>query len=296
MYDARSSSGSGQKSGIIFGVLTVCVVAAAFFGVLLMPGGGKDKPTLISGTAGAETQLLTVLDDAATKKYINTLTRVSPRAAKKLDAKVSDALADGADKNELAVLVMEAMQEDVISDMKYLAKADIRHIDGIVGASKSSLQKLSSSNSKWCKGSTYESFADMGPAQVEAKVRREFGYGSGAYTWGLDMQVRVLEAIEDAKVNPKSYGRMTAKDEQAVQMLSMRLISDPQVMKLMSLGGQDKAAMARAVKGMDFCRLAVTGLGALQSLPKATRERMWSDAFAQMDLKNLDKMMRMSAF
>lgn len=296
MYDARSSSGSGQKSGVIFGVLTVGVVAAAFFGVLLMPGGDKDKTTLISGAAGADAQLLMVLDDAATKKYVNTLTRVSPRAAKKLDAKVSDALADGADENELAVLVMGAMQADIVSDMKYLAKADIRHIDGIVGASKSSLQKMSSSNSKWCKGSTYESFADMRPAQLEAKVRREFGYGSGAYTWGLDMQVRVLEAIEDAKTNPKSYGRMTAKDEQAVQMLSMRLISDPQIMKLISLGGQDKTAMARAVKGMDFCRLAVTGLGAVQSLPKGTRERMWADAFDQMDLKDLDKMMRMSAF
>ena len=94
MYDARggrSRSGSSD-SGLLFGVLTIIVVAGAFFGVLMAPDflGGKSDTSFAANEAGPGATVVTrALPDDATKRYVSALQRVSPQAAQSLEANVS---------------------------------------------------------------------------------------------------------------------------------------------------------------------------------------------------------------
>ena len=295
MYDARGKS--SNQSGLIFGVFTVAVVAVAFFGVLLMPHGKKTGA--VPGVAVAsqpQHAVLTVLTDTPTRNYIVALGKVSPRASERLDADVATAIADGAGKNEIAIMMMKSTQEDLLSEIQHLARADVSHFDKAMQMTKSGLGKLSSSRSKWCKGTTYETFASLGPARVQARIQNEFGYGTPAYAWMLDLNTLLLEAIIDAKANPVQHGPMSPKDQQAMQGVMVRLITNPQIMQLMSVQG-DQAAMMRAMRNLDMCSLGVTGIDAFQSLPRDTRGRMWGEVFSGMDENELQRAMaQMGAF
>lgn len=290
MYDARGNS-SG-RSGLLFGALTVAVVAVAFFGILLMPHGqSKSAVPGIAQNAPEGHAVLAVLTDRPTRKYVEALVRVLPDSAKRLDAEVEDAIADGADEAELALLLMKFPQDDIYAQVHHLAKADVRHFDQLLRLTKSGLGKMSSTRSKWCKGATYESFATMGPERIERMIEREFGYGTPAYGFAAELNTVLLEAIADAKVNPVHYGAMTAKDKTAMQGAMMQLIANPQIMQLMSLQGQDKATMTRAISNMDFCSLGVTGISAVERLPKDTRGRMWGEVFSKVDERAIQRAM-----
>lgn len=287
MYDAR---GGGAKSTVIFGTITLVVVGLAFFGVLLMPNGGKASSP-VANIAQTENAVLDKLDDSATRNYVMTLARVSPRAADQLDADVTAALADKANKDELAVIVMQSFNEDMLLNIRHLAKADVKHFDAMMASFKIGLRGLSQSRSKYCKGSFYEDLANENPEKIQRMVLSEFSYDSAGYKWGVQMNTQMLEAIEDAKANPVRHGKLNSGDEKAMQTLALRLVTDPQVVKIMSLQGADKATAARAARGLDFCRLGVTGIDAIQSLPADTRGRMWAEGFKQIKSGELEKML-----
>ena len=292
MYDARKSNGGAGQSSLVFGLIIFAVVALAFFGILMMPKGTSNSKPAMPGLAQTDAEFLNILDDNATRKYVTTLTRVAPRSADKLGRDAADAIASGASDDELAFLVMQSLEGDMLKNVRHLAKADVKHFDAFLKMSKGGLRKLSSTRSKWCRGSYYEQFASQSPAQIEQMIYQEFGYGSGGYTWGIGLNTLLLEAIEDAKSNPKSYGSTTAEDDRAMQSLMMRMITNPQIMQLMALQGQDEATITRAVSNLDFCSLGVTGIEALQSLPKETRGRLWAEGFKQMKNGGLEKAMR----
>ncbi len=289
MYDAR---GGGTKSTLIFGGITFAVVGLAFFGVLMAPNGSKKSSPNVPGLAQAQdTPLLAKLDDPITRDYVVTLARVSPRAADQLDADISAALDDRASKDELAMIVMESFSTDMLSNARHLARADVKHFDAMLNEFKSGLRKMAGSRSKYCKGAFYEKLADENPLKIQRMVLGEFGYDSAGYKWGVKFNTQILDAIEDAKANPVRHGRLSAKDEQALQGLTLRLISDPQIVKIMSMQGSDKASAMRAARSLDLCRLGVTGIDALQSLPPGTRGRLWSEGFRQVKSGELEDLM-----
>lgn len=281
MYDAREKS-MGQ-SGLLFGVLTIAVISIAFFGILLMPSKSAPGKIASSGTTSSGEQLLAVLDDRSTRKYIIALNRVSPRATKNLDEAANAAIATGASKDELVQLVMESLEAELPNNMRYLAKFDVKHLDTLLSLSESGLRSLSGANSKWCKGAHYESFAGISEQAMERIVMKEFGYGSPIYDWSMQFNAAFLEAIADSKTNPSQHGKPTPSDEIALQTLAMKMVSNPQVMQLATMRGQDQASMQRVMRNLNVCHLALTGIDAIQSLPKETRGRLWAEGVREMN-------------
>ncbi len=290
MYDARGRTGG--SSGLLFGGITIGVVAAAFFGVLLMPSGAAGTaPDTVSVAQGSDA-LLDVLDDLDTNDFVTALNRVAPESAKKLNQKAAAALARGADKDELADLVMASMDADLFANAQYLADADVKHFDAILQLSETGLTQLTGAGSKWCSGAHYEQFATASPDRIEDLIRDQFAYGTGGYRWGVQFNLVLLEAMADAKAHPRSYGAMTAQDQQALQGLAFQMMANPQVMQLMTLQGRGQAEMTRAMRGLDFCSLAQTGIDAVQSLPDGTRSRLWAEGLSQIKGGGLQDAMR----
>ena len=291
MYDARDRI--SEPSQIAFGIITILVVGIAFFGVLNWPSGDKVGTRPVAETSAPTSQLASLLDDPVTDAYLTQLNRVSPQSAVQLENVAAEAIATGADKDEIALLVLDSLSGEMASHAKSLAKADVRHFDAMLDISEQGLRSLSQSRSEWCTGAHYESYAGKSPTQMERSIRNVFSYGSPAYEWGLKVNLIALEAIEDAKANPRNYGRMTPADEMALQTLAMRMLTNPQVMQLMTLQGASQAEQMRAVRNLDVCSLAVTGIDALQSLPQDTRARLWVEAFHEMNNGGLERAMQM---
>ena len=162
MYNNQQSG--GISSNLVFGLIIVAVMAIIFIGILIMPSN--------SGKSGSKIQvgdsvLLSELDDGATRKYIVTLNRVSPRAGKRLEAKAIKAIANGDGKADLAILAMEAMDDELPAYLSSLKKADVKHFDAMLQLSERGLGQLRRSNSKWCKAGHYERFENLSPAAAE---------------------------------------------------------------------------------------------------------------------------------
>lgn len=293
MYDARGPQ-TGNNSNLIFGAAIIAVIAIAFFGILMMPSGGKSNAPVPMAAASDKGNLavLGALDDPSTVKFVSTLQRVAPDAANRLDSEISDAVKRGADQKEVVNLVLQVIQDDMLAVMKHVAKSDVKHFDKMVLHMKTGRQKMQGGGGKWCKGATYEKFADQNPVQVQRMIEREFAYGSVGYEWSMDLSTLILEAAEDGRTNPQSYGKLTARDEQALQGLMFKMIGDPQIMKLMTMQGASKAEMAKASRNINFCALGVTALSAVNGLPQETRGRLWAEGLRQVGSGDFEKQMR----
>lgn len=276
MYDAsKGHSASGTNSNLVFGLIFVAVVAIAFCIAFLIPvGSGKSDGLPEMKLTSTNNVLLAELNDPNTREFFTLLEQVDPDAALDLEIDAETAVEDGADKNELVMMVFSAMDPSGLQD---LARSDVKHFDAILKHARSGLDSMSRGRSKWCKGSTYEKFADMSQYRIMKEVETTFGYDSDAYAWGIQLNSLLLKARLDGQKNPVKNGKMTSKDESLLQNAMMKLIADPQVMQLMMMGNMSKQEQSSALKSVDACRLGGSALGILTTLPTDTRRRMWGE-------------------
>lgn len=287
MYDARSG-GQDSSGGLVFGLVTFGVVAALFAGVLLFPEltgpGRKAVPDAVATEADAG--LLAAFEDDATKTYIRKLQATFPAAAQDLERDVKKANARGADKVELGLLVLQAGAEDIAGDIDRLGRADVKYFNALLDLATTSLKDLSRSGAPYCKGSDLMSFAELSQQQLYAAAFDRVGHGAGLYNFGLEFNGIVLDAIRDARSDPVQYGAMTSGDEQALQRLAFSMMANPQIMKLMTLEGKSRREMDAALGTVNFCDLGAQLISQVDSLPIATKGRLWAEMSRQVTSGN----------
>ena len=166
-----SSTGS---SGNLFAVV-VAGLAIALFTIIVMWPNGSAK-TIV--TKIPDTPLTQTLNDPETYQYLAALHRVKPKVAAKLQAQAETAIESGADKNQLAALVLETYSKDVEDDLKYLFSADVKHFEKMLQLSERGLSTLSSKAPKYCRPAHYERYEHMPPQQIANEVSSLFEYGS----------------------------------------------------------------------------------------------------------------------
>lgn len=282
MYDAsKGHSISGLNSNLVFGLIFVAVIVAAFCIAFFVPVGSKESKGLADmKLTSANNVLLAELNDPHTREFFVTLAELDPDAALDLEIDAERAIEDGADEDELVMMLFNATDP---SDLQDLSKANAKHFDAILRHTRSGLDSMSRGRSKWCKGSTYERFADMSQYQVMREVEKTFGYGGEAYEWGIQLNTLVLKARVDGQRNPVQNGKLTPQDEAVMQNSMMKLITNPQVMKLMMASGQNPQQQKAAVRNVDFCNLGGSALGIVMSLPNGTRQRLWGEMGSQLN-------------
>ncbi|MGB3624626.1 MAG: hypothetical protein WA989_02290 [Henriciella sp.] len=291
MFDARNVS---EKSGggLVFGLLTIALVSALFFGVLFFPsltGPGKSEVPGMAETP-ASTSLAAAFDDQPTLDYIQKLRATFPSAATDLERTLERASARGADKVELGLLVLQAGHQEIAGSIDRLAKADVRYFNQILDLSVEGLNDLSSSGAPYCKGSDLITFASLSDQQLYAAAFDRVGHGAGLYNYGLEMNGVILDAIRAARANPRNYSRLTSADERAAQTLAFSLMTDPQIMKLLTLEGTSRAQMDEAMRDVNFCDLGVSIIRKVDALPEDTKGRLWGELWRQVDRDGIERM------
>ncbi|GAB5454579.1 MAG: hypothetical protein Hens2KO_08080 [Henriciella sp.] len=262
---------STNSSGNLFAVLVALLAIGLFTAIVMWP---SSSPTKIVSSGLPDTQLTQALNDPETHQYLTALHRVKPKVANRLQERADAAIADGASDDELAALILETYSTAVEDDVKYLVSADVKHFNKILQMSQRGLSTLSSKAPKYCRPASYMRFSDMEPEEIAYEMSGLFGYGSEGYDWVLRFNVVVLEAIEAGRDNPQKYQRLSSGDQMAIQNTMMKMMSNPQVSRLMQLQGRSEAEQKRAAMTMNFCGLGSDLLAAVNGLPTDTKSRL----------------------
>lgn len=269
--DFMARYSSTNSSGNLFAVLVALLAIGLFTAIVMWPSGNSTK---VVSNGLPDTLLTQTLNDPETHEYLSTLHRVKPDVANRLNELADGAIADGASHEELAALILETYSTGVEEDVKHLISADVQHFEKILQMSQRGLSTLSSKAPKYCRPASYVRFADMEPEEIANEMSSFFGYGTEGYDWVLRFNVVTLEAIESGRNNPQKYGRLTSSDQMALQNTMMKMMTNPQVARLMQLQGRSEAEQKRAAMTMNFCGLGSDVLTAINNLPTDTKSRL----------------------
>lgn len=270
-YSTKHASASSEN--FIVG-LVIALAAILFLAIVLWPSESKPAPALQSVSA---TPLAVELNDAETIAYLTVLQRVAPQAASELHKQADAAIASGADKNELAILVLGAMGDDLENAHDILFKADVKYFDEILNVTKTGLARLSAHAPKFCRISHYEALATSGSDDALTEFLAMLDYDSAGYKFGIEFNQVLLEGIEDGRKSPNKYGRMTSEDERAFQALMMRMMSNSKVKIAMQVQSMPPAEQKRAFAKLNICDLSNEVIAGVQSLPQDTKKRVMGE-------------------
>lgn len=277
MYDARGKTGP-FGSDALFGVLTLCVVAFAFLAVWKGPDlmGGGSAPVSAMAAVPAEAAPASA-GSPQEQRYLAALAALSPQIHSDLERRLS---ADGLDRAAMRLALQEAGARAFMEHAANLPHVAVDDLDRMLERVIGELEKASRSGSELCKGSMLAKLEGMAPAKLQRELGRAGLDMDAADALSLELGADALEMLARARSNPARHGKLTARDETALQGLAMSLMADPQIMQAM-MASSEREAMA----GMDVCALGVSALSAVRDLPDGTKGRAWAAMFDQPDVK-----------
>ncbi|MEO0982595.1 MAG: hypothetical protein AAFX03_08075 [Pseudomonadota bacterium] len=282
MYDARDPKAAGGRSDLLFGAIVIFVVGLAFVIGMKGPelfGGGADRG--VASTPTADDPALAAFQDKKTRRYINALREFDADEYTRL----ADAVDGATDKMDARLALFEHNEGLLRRHGASLANANARHFDAMLSLGQKALQRASNSGSQFCKGSFYANADRMSPRQLR-RLGQDLVDSDELYEFGIDFNILMIEAMEDARTNPANYGEMQPKDQMAIQNMAVSLMSDPQIMSLaMTAQSGDRSAL----NNVDVCKLGGSVVRAFKKLPQDTKGRIWADAFRE-GAKSLDQL------
>ncbi|MEQ3651487.1 hypothetical protein [Hyphomonas sp.] len=285
-FDARGGKKSSGGNTLVFGAITLTVVAGAFFAVLNLP-----KPAASNHLTLTQTESTAVTIEAqyaafsgkSARNFLTTLGRVDPDAYASLDRRL--AKTDPYDHTKIA---MEAASAVLARHKSRLAQANTRHVDKWLDMTRTQLRSASKSRHRWCAGSRYQDFntvSGLSGQMAAASDLADLGAELSDYTF--DTISLALMAVEDARTAPVKHGALTHQDEAALQGVAMSLISDPQIMPLILASGPEGPPES-AFASLDMCQLGVTAVTALKTLPQGTKGRAFAELIRSADFDGGD--------
>lgn len=281
---------SGPSSENMFVAAVVALAIILFIAIVMWPSGGsKASPDLQSLSA---TPLGSQLNDPATLEYLAVLQRVKPKISRQLHAEAESEIAAGANKDDLAILVLTALSDDIEDDQKTFFRADVKYFDETLKVTQNGLKRLSAHAPQYCHMSHYQHLANSSPENVLGELSSMIGYESEGYRFLLDLSKITLEGVEDARKSPNRYGRFSSEDEDEMTQLMMGLMTNSQVTFLMSTQTMAPAAQKRALSNFNFCDLTHDVIDGIADLPQGTKKRMMGEAYRMAESGEMDGMLQ----
>lgn len=260
---------------ITLGVIALAIVL--FCGIVFWPAGSKTVPGI---AAINETPLAKSLDDPQTLAFLDTLNRVEPKISNQLHQEARDAIATGASKDQLALLIVAAYGPDAFRDFDDLVRSDTAYVEKMIRLGQIGLTTLSQQAPSYCRFSTYEALGQLDGEGIEKAVTEMFAYQSEPYEWSLRFAKIKLEAVEDGRNNPKKYGRMTPEDEMAAFEFFGRAMNSQKIQSLAHLQSLPEEDQIRALSTVNFCDIGAEFLAGFNALPSETKSRILVEANA----------------
>jgi|GEM_PF-3595175 len=282
---------SDQSNKITIGVIALAIIL--FFAILAWPRA-TPKPAQSMTASEAVTPVLGPtrlggkLNDNSTQAYLATLHRVKPLRSETLHRQAESAMSEGAGREQLAVLVLSANDRDLEQDLADLMRADVAHVDKLLAMLQTGATALSREAPQYCKLSAYDAHRGSTIGQVSNTLVSNFTYGSRGYDWLIRFDRMLLEAIEDGRNNPKSYGRLTPTDLTALQTIGTQMLTGRHLSKLTRLQSESSQVRRNALANMNLCEMLAEALPAVKRLPEETKGRAMNEIARASDAGALD--------
>ena len=278
-----------NSSIFLFGGLVVLVTIGLFAAIVLWPSGEKTQP---SEFVLGENALAQTLNDEPTIQFLEVLHRVKPNAARKLNTQAEAAIETGADKDDLAALVLASYGSDFEDDYQHLMRADVKYLDGMMRMVQRGLTTVSSGAPQYCKPAHYMKFEHMAPEEITHELASLFAHDSLGYRWGMQFNSLLLEAIESGRTSPKKYGRLNEADNQELQKVLLRLMQSHQFAQLAMLQTRSAEEQKSAAMTMNMCEMGKEVIGAFNTLPTETKARLLGGLQHQAKSGQIERILR----
>lgn len=234
------------------------------------------------------TRLGAKLNDISTQEYLATLHRVKPLRSETLHERAESAMSEGANREQLALLVLSANDRDLEHDLGYLMRADVAYLDKLLAMLQTGATSLSREAPQYCKLSAYETLQANTIGQLSTDMASNFSYGSRGYDWLVRFDRILLEGIEDGRNNPKSHGRLRPADLKVLQTMGTQVMSERHLSKLAKLRSEPPPARRDAIANMNLCEMLAEALTAVNRLPDETKGRAMDEIASSIDADALD--------
>ena len=274
MYDARG--GGSSSNGTMFGLAVGGVIVAAFAAVFFWPTGNAGSNTNVIANG---VQVHAAFESEEEQAFAKTLRKVDEASYLRLEKRFQNGGVAASKRHEIMMEEILTVAMDHIGD---LARSDVKYFTAMIDDVNNGLKSASRSGEKLCKGSTYTSLQNMNEVQVGRFLEREILSKKEIREFALKLNRRMLEAILEARKNPKNYGPMQASDQRAVQNMARKLMFQPEFLGIamsMNSGRNPEAALAK----IDVCELGHVVLRTINQLPEQTKGRIWAQAIAEVE-------------
>lgn len=271
-----------------WGAAILLAVAALFalglwFGPRLSPHA--DKP------AQADVRLVeTVLDDAASRAYLNLLDKHAPVAAQDFRVKAARAIGDGWTRAEMR----EALLQTAFAQFQGLAfdvkKAPVASFDQIIAAFSDGMRRLDAAGSTWCAGPRVAAFLKQDDDALMPALIDQFA-SDESYDWALGFAGLFLEAAGAARKSPQNHEAPGWTDEYYLQQAGVEYGTQKWLLALQigafsNAEGQSYALMQEAIEKMQVCQLGMAVGEVSLRLEPDVRGRIWADLIPEMMYAN----------
>ncbi|MFN3213043.1 MAG: hypothetical protein ACE37M_08060 [Henriciella sp.] len=279
-----------HQPGLKLGLISLAIVAIAFLAAfLVVPGpseSGAEETELPQPIA-----LLDQLADAPTRHAVEALRAVVPATYAELNQTAAFALADGAQDDALARLVLEALFSQFQTQALSLRSAESANYQSIIAGLSEGLGQLKANQSAWCKGPTIAGFLTQNEDELVPALLSEFPYQSPQYDWAMDWMTTILSAAKQAQDRPRRYARPGPRDETILQQEGLALGSEQwalalQIAAFANSEGTSYSQMQEVIAGMDVCDLGIAVETVSARLPSDVRARIWADLMPEIMVGN----------
>ena len=279
-----ASSGPGLKLGLI----VIAVVTLGFAGSFIF--GPEVEPPPVSDTA-VQTNVLNILDDAATRRALEALQAAAPATHAQLDVAARRAHQDGADRAALSHLVLQALFGEFHNQAGAIKAADSGGYQAIIAGLSTGLRQMKANENVWCEGRQIADFLAQNDQDLVASLLAEFPYASPQYDWAMDWMVTVLSVAKQGQDAPQRYQRPGFRDEAVLQQEGLALGSEQwtlalQIAAFANAEGTSYGQMQEVIAGMDVCDLGMAVETVSSRLPGNVRARIWSDLMPEIMVGN----------
>lgn len=278
------------STGLALGIASLAVVTIGFLIVFLtLPS--SDAPV---GERQAElnrTSLLDKLPDPQTRRAVEALRAAAPGTFAELETAAAFAQQDGADQDEVAQLLLEALFSQFTGQARALRSARSGDYQRIISGLSEGLVQLKANESAWCDGSTIAEFLSQNDQDLVPSLLSEFPYDSPQYEWAMDWMSTVLNVAKQAQERPQRHARPGLRDETVLQQEGLALGSEQwalalQIAAFANSEGTSYGKMQDVIASMDVCELGIAVETVSERLPSDVRARIWADLLPEVMVGN----------
>lgn len=279
-----------SQTGLQLGLISIGVVLLGFIGLFLF----GPKPTQPVGAPDRSTtspRLLEVLDDMPTRAAVEALRAAAPATYAQLDHVAVFALNDGATRQDLSDLTLQALFGELQSQALVMRSARSADYQAIMAGLADGLRQLKSQQSSWCEGERVSAYLAQDDSELVPSLLAEFPYQSPQYDWAMAWMSTILTTAKRAQDRPQRYQRPGFRDETILQETGLALGSEQwalglQIFAFANAEGTSYAKMQEAVSNMNVCDLGIAVETVSERLPADVRARIWADLMPEIMVGN----------